>query len=280
MSAQWSLTYLRTDTPVEELFETVVKAFLLEIDDQLYDLDNQNPSYGVVKTSRAIIEKFRDPTRSRIIVDSCQLEWYNRGVIVYPRKDNLFTLVDTVIHIGNIADSARSRRETLAKDLAQKPDHFSNSLFLYISFLSRLTKSLNAQAIHIMFERNPAGRTTSVHCYDRGKLEDDFFFENIECEDRYGLIELPQKSAFVQHIINGRFAFLVNQPKIRQLDEQFSIEAYFDGEDLHVNDPDWDVLNVRASRLYVPFWDENSQPFGAIYCPTKELPDYFLARYQ
>lgn len=280
MSAQWSLTYLRTDASVEELFETVVNAFLLEIDDQLYDLEYRNSSYVDVKTSRAIIEKFHDATRSRIIVDSCQLEWYNRGVIVYPRKEGLFTLVDTVIHIGNIAASARSRREELAKDLVQKPDHFSNSLFLYISFLSHLTKSLNVQAIHIMFERNPAGSTTSVHCYDRGKLEDDFFFENIACDGRYGLIELPQKPAFVRHMIDGRFAFLVDQPKIRQYDEQFSVEAYFDGEDLHVNDPDWDVLNVRASRLYVPSWDEASQPFGAIYCPTKELPAHFLARYQ
>jgi len=164
--------------------------------------------------------------------------------------------------------------------MTQKPNHFSNSLFLYISFLRHITKALNSQAVHIMFERNPAGRNTGIHFYDCGQLVDDYFFENIECEDRYCLIELPQKPAFIREVLDGRFAFLSDQPRTRLYDDLFSTDVYFEGEDLSENDPIHDIFNVRASRLYVPFWDESSQAFGAIYCPTKELPSHFLARYQ
>jgi len=74
MSAQWSLTYLQTNMSVKELFETVTKAFLIEIDGQLYDIENQGDSYVDVKTSKATIEIFSDPSRAKLIVDSCQLE--------------------------------------------------------------------------------------------------------------------------------------------------------------------------------------------------------------
>ncbi|MBN1310685.1 MAG: hypothetical protein JXB30_04630, partial [Anaerolineae bacterium] len=247
MSATWSLTYLKTKTSIRDVFSAVVDAFRAEVDDKLYDIESRGSAIVDVKASKAVVEEFSDTKRARIIVDSCQVEWYNRGVIVYPEQNGLFTLTDTVIHLGNIYESGRSRRVKLAQATAHKPDPYATSLFLFIAFLNRLTEMLDAQAVHIMFERNPAGRATGVHFHDRGQLVDDYYCEDIECEGHYGLIDLPEKPEQIKRLLDGRFGFLAEQPKLQQYDEEYPKESYFDGEDLssRYHDPKWDVFNVR-----------------------------------
>lgn len=280
MSALWSITYLKTTASLRELFDAVVTAFLQEIDDQLYDIESQGESYVDVKTGKAVIEEFSDPVRARLIVDSCQVEWINRGVIVYPDKNGLFTITDTINHLGNVYDAGRARRTELTNEMNQATNHFSVSLFLYINFLSNLTELLNAEAAHIMYERNPATRATAVHFYEAGQFIDDYYYDTLDYMGEDGLIELPEKPDHIEKILDGRFQFLLGLPKIHQYEDWEPESIYFDGEHLSIHNATYDVLNVRNSQLYVPFWDDQAIPFGAVYCPKKALPNSFIERYK
>jgi hypothetical protein len=280
MSAMWSLTYFKAIASEREFFDAVVETFRAELDGKLYGLDWSNlQDSAIVNLKSTFVEWFDSPKRARLITDSHLLERLCHGVLVFPAQNGLITIADTVIQIGDIYSSGRTRRSELAAHLIERPDPHAESLFQFIRFLSRLTGLWNTQAVHLMFERNPATRTTATHFYDSGQLVDDYCYENIECEDRFE-VELPLHPELIRQILDGRFAFLSEQPKHRQFDDD-TVEVYFDGEDLGRlrNDPDWDVFNLRTSDLYVPFWDENNLPLGAVYSLHDELPDFFLQRY-
>lgn len=283
MSALWSLTFVKTTSPIQGVFDKVKESFLLELDDKLYDSVRKDGTWLDVKTSKAITEVFRDHLRAQMIEDSLLRERYNRGVLIYPKQNGLFVLADSVIHLGHIYQSGSERRAELKKDIMQKPDKDAEALFLYMNFLRRLSKRLDAEMVHIMFERNPATRCTSIHMYHSGQFVDGYFCENIECEGRYGLVELPQKPDRITELLDGRVAFLTDQPRTHKYDTDFSKDVYFDGEDLsgYLDDPKWDIFNVRDSMLHVPFWEEEPLlPYGAVYCSIKQLPDYFLEKYK
>src|SRR5262249_6817848 len=145
-----------------------------------------------------------------------------------------------------------------------------------------LTKHINAEAVNIIFERNPAGGATAVHFYQAGELVDDFYAEHNDADETYeNLIELPQHPQIFTSLLGGRFALLLDQPKRSSYDDgEPDIDVYFDGEDLSLYSPAHDTFNLRDSDLYVPFWDETLLPLGAIYCYEGKFPKFFLQRYE
>lgn len=129
-----------------------------------------------------------------------------------------------------------------------------------------------------MFERNPAGRATSVHFYDTGQLVDDYYYEHVEAIGNI-MFEYVQHPRRVGEILGGRFAFLSKQPisHTSSIDNEEYIE-FFDGEDL-LPDKGSDLFSLNQTDLYVPFWENESLPFGAIYSLEEPFPDHFLKQH-
>lgn len=282
MSAFWSITYLEAPVSERDLFDLIVSVFRSHLHDRLYTLESRGDQIVPVKLDDQLyVEWFDDPKRARMIADSCLVERFSQGVLIYPASGGLHILVDSVIQLNHLADSGRTRRDELLERLKLNPDPDSETLFHFTDYLQHITRTLTAPAAHIMFERNPAGRITGVNLYDSGQLFDHYYVENIEAIGEYGLVELPQNPAHVRRLMNGRFGFLLDQPRAREFDDEIS-EVYFDGEDLWMYDkfPGWDVFNIRAANLAVPFWDDAPLPLGAVYCLKDDLPDYFLKRYE
>jgi hypothetical protein len=279
MSAQWSLTYLQTRIPERDLFETVANLFNLELDGQLYGYERDRDPYlptAFVKLDKAVAEWFENSKRAKLIFEALLGNPYGSGVLIYPQKNGLLTIADSVIHTNDTDFCGRTRRVEL---MAEPLDPQFYSLFKYMSFLKRLTETLDIEAAHIMYERNPAGRVTGIHFYKTGQLVDEYFAESVEADPDYeNVIDLPEHPEVMREILGGRFAFLVDQPKRWSLDDEEYEDVYFEAEHLgKARDfPEFDVFNLRDSDLYVPFWDETMLPLGAVYCLNGELPDYFL----
>jgi hypothetical protein len=278
MSAQWSLTYLKTESPIEKIFDVIVDSFRSQLEGRLYDLKYEGDSLVDTKLDHTVVEKFTQLKRAKMIVDSHIVERLNQGVIVYPKVDDLYTLVDTIHYAPDVFLSARSRRADLSTQSKDKSNVVPEGMLVFIDFLTIVTRTLNAEVAHIMFERNPATRATSVHFFDRGQFVDDYYHEDIP-DDVSKLIELPVWPSRLQTLLDGRFGFLAKQPRLQKYDDDEIGEVYFDGEDLD-HDQATNIFDIKPSRLYVPFWDDNSFPYGAVYSYLDELPSYFVERYK
>jgi hypothetical protein len=286
MSATWSLTYLQTSISERELFEVVAKLFALELNGELYGIERDHDPYlpiTFVKLKNAIVEWFDDPTRAKMIFDALLGDRYGSGVLIYPQKNGLLTIADSVLYTNDIDSSGRTRRTEL---IAENPDPQFYSLFKYMGFLRQLTENLAGEAAHLMYERNPAGHVTGIPFYKAGQLVDEYFAEQVDADPAYeNMIDLPQHPEVLREILGGRFAFLLDQPKrwpypINSNDEEDYDDVYFQGEHIGMHLAEWDIFNLRQSDLYVPFWDEHMLPLGAVYCLNGELPDYFLKRHE
>ncbi len=279
MSATWSLTYLETDIAERELFDNVVEVFQRELGGKLYSLDSAAGKIVPIKLNEPIVEWFTDEKRARIIADSHH-ERYCVGILTYGPRNGLYVLVDTVMASTDVLMSGRMRREELKYHLREKPDPVGEMPLYYMHFLTEVTAALKSQAAHIMFERNPAGRATSIHFYDAGVMVEDYYYEHIEAVGSQ-LIELPNNPERLGQLLGERFAFLKKQPRMHGSgDDEYA--AYFDGEDLSptMRGSEWDVFGLKDSDLFVPFWEEKALPLGAVYCLKEPLPDYFLKRYE
>lgn len=279
MSAQWSLTYLNTSMPIDMLFDQLTKIFQQTIVGRLHHTlwlsGNEE-----IRLDSVVAEKFQESQRAKLIFESCEVGVYNRGVILYPQREGLFTVYDSVNLLDAVWMANRSERERLLAEKTSNSEAPIHPLILYEAFLCRLTKSLSCDAIHVLFERNPAGRSTSVRFFGDGKLRDDFCHSYIDGGE-WELLEMPQHPQVVRTVLNGRFAFLLDQPKryISPIDHE-EYKEYFDGQHLKPNTPEWDVFDIQAQHLYVPFWYDDFIPYGAVYCPAKELPSHLLDRYK
>ncbi len=156
-----------------------------------------------------------------------------------------------------------------------------------MDFMKQLTEALSVEAAHLMYGRNPVGHTTGIHFYKSGQLADEYFSEVIDVDPDYkNIVDLPEHPEVLRGILGGRFAFLLDQPKrwsypiISNPGPEDYGDVYFQGEHIGIQLEEWDVFNLRQSGLYIPFWDENTLPLGAVYCLNGELPDYFLRRYE
>jgi len=277
MSATWSLTYLETTMEERALLDIVVEIFKRELEGKLYGLEWVERELVPVKLNEPIVERFTDKNRARMIAGS-HYEGYSTGVLAYPPQKGLHVLVDTVIASTDVISSGRMRREELKYHLQEKPAPDMEAVFHYMHFLDEVTATMLCQAAHIMFSRNPAGRCTSVHLYATGRIVEDYYYENIEAMGSQ-LIELPKNPERLGQLLGGRFEFLRRQPMMRRLLDDVFV-AYFDGEDLSpTRSTRWEIFGLEDSDLFVPFWEENMLPVGAVYCLKEPLPDYFLKRY-
>ncbi|MBI1258169.1 MAG: hypothetical protein GC204_11920 [Chloroflexi bacterium] len=285
MSASWSLTYLQTDLSERALFDTLLPLFDAELTGKLYGYawaDNPADSWNTIKLETREIEWFETPKRAKMIMDAVINEPYGRGILIYPRKNGLICLADSLMQMDGVLNSSRTRRVEWAKILTDKPDPMFGLMPLYMDVLKRLTELAHAEAANIIFERNPAGGATAVHFYKAGELVDEFYAEHLDADETYdNLIELPQHPEIVASLLGGRFAFLLDQPKRWSYGAgEAAVDVYFDGEDLSMTLPEYDAFNLRDSDLYVPFWDETILPLGAVYCFNGKFPKYFLQRYE
>lgn len=270
MSADWSLTYLKTDASLDAVFDSVVSAFYATLANRLYETESHNGEYVNIKLETMIVEKFDDAVRAQIIVDSLILEFITRGIILYPQMYGLYTMADSV----NVFDTLYAGRERRS-ELVNRSEEWQ-SILLFMNFIANVTQRLKADASHILHSRTPAGTATGVHFFRSGEFIDDYYWEEIEGTD--GKVELPQKPDELHKLLDGRFAFLTLQPQIDYLyNAEETFERYFVGEDLATTEVG-DIFKLRASNLYVPFWDEHAKPFGAVYCPTKDFPSYLERR--
>ncbi len=280
MSANWSIVYFENSITDEAFFKAAQESFRLALEGKLYGLKyNDNQELVPFKLGRAIVEQFNgDSKRARLIQDGLMSELYGHGILHYPQRNNLHVIADSIVRL-NVYLSGRIRRKDLRVELEEKPDPSSEVLFHMMNFIGHLTQTINCQAAHIMFERNPAGRGTGVHLYDSGVLVDDYYYENIEAVGSE-LIEIIQKPDQVKGLLSGRFEFLTQFPIVRHdLVDSHPYVRYFDGEDLSPN-RDYVRSDPNQTDLYVPFWEEDSLPIGAIYCLERPLPDDFLKRYK
>ena len=136
-----------------------------------------------------------------------------------------------------------------------------------------------------MHVTNPAGFATAIHFYDLGQHIDNYYTEDIQSDSN--LTELPQKPNEVTRILNGRFSFLLRQPRVQVYDDGTSAEVYFsverhfpeNRENRYQLGDKPDLFEIRRSRLYVPSWDHDPHPFGVVYCPGNELPEWLYEKH-
>lgn len=283
MSATWSLTYLQTNLAEQALFQTLVKLFHADLKGKLYgwdSLDAPSLDWKPVRLEETVVEWFDTPERARMITDALIRERMANGMLLYPQHNGLFTIADSVIQLGDIYNCARARRAELAERLKQHPDPDAERLFHHMQFLNHLTGAAEAEAAHIFYERNPAGGLTGVHFYRDGQFVDEFYAKYLDGDDHVPLIELPQHPEILGTLLGKRFAFLLNQPVRWNYDDgEDEVDVYFDAEYIGLSRPDHDPFGMCASDLYVPFWEEDMLPIGAIYEHNKEFPQFFLSRY-
>jgi hypothetical protein len=277
MSAAWSLTYLQTTISERDLFEVITKLFALNLDSKLYGYERGRDPYlptAFVKLEKAIAEWFEDSKRAKLIFDALLGDPYGSGVLIYPRKNGMLTIADSVIHSNDTDLCGRTYRVKL---LAENPDPQFYSLFKYMDFLKQLTEILNVEAAHLMYERNPGGKVTGIHFYKAGQLIDEYFAESDDADLGYEkVIDLPQHPEVMREILGGRFAFLLDQPKHWSMDGKEYEDIYFEAEHIGMDIPEYDFFNMRESDLYVPFWNESMLPLAAVYCLNGNLPKHFL----
>jgi hypothetical protein len=276
MSANWSITYVEKTITDDEFFKAMQEAFRINLEDKLYGLrwaDNQE--LEPFKLGESIHERFSDSKRAKLLLDGLMNELYGHGILHFPQRNSLHVIVDSIIRL-NIYLSGRLRREELKTRLQSQSDPIDEVVFHFMNFLQHLTKTLQCHAVHVMFERNPATRATSVHFYDSGEFVDSYYYENIESIGSE-MIERIQNPERIERMLNGRFAFLNNQPVVQQINNE-DYFVYFDGEYLPPNRGS-DSFAINQTDVYVPLWEENTLPIGAIYCLEKEFPNHFLQRY-
>lgn len=278
MSANWSIVYFEKSITDDAFFKAVQEAFALNLEGKLYGVEyDDNRKLVSFRLGDSITEQFNgDAKRARLVQDGLINALYGHGILHYPQRNNLHVIADSIIRL-DVLLSGRMRRDELKHKLKTKPDPSSEIIFCMMDFLRQLTQALKCHAVHIMFERNPAGQVTSVHLYDSGELVDDYYYENLEAVSTQ-LIEYPLTSQF-KTLLNGRFSFLTELPFIYcSPNDDDNYVQYFEGEDLPLNRRS-DHFGLNSTDLYVPFWEDDTLPIGAIYCLEKPFPDYFLERY-
>ncbi|MEQ8676237.1 MAG: hypothetical protein RLP44_19610 [Aggregatilineales bacterium] len=279
MSANWSIAYFEKSISDDAFFKAVQEAFRQFLEGKLYGLKwDDNQELVPFQLDDSTTEQFSgDVKRARLIQDALITELLGHGILHYPQRNNLHVIVDSIIRL-DVYSSGRIRREELKRQLEAKPDPMSEVLFHMMDFLRYLTQILECQSAHVMFDHNPAGNATGVHLYDSGTFVDDYYYENLEGVGSE-MVERIQSPQQVETFLNGRFAFLNQLPVIKRdsIDGNDDV-YYFDGEDLSSNRLS-EHFGVNQTDLYVPFWEENTLPIGAIYALKGPLPDYFLNRY-
>lgn len=267
MSAHWSVVYLEAKHSERDVFDAMVEAFRSELDAPLHHYWKLEPmiaEWGAVPPPAVKGELPYDP-------------WYEptRYVLLNSVKNGLMTLETSFLDDEDLVCGSRQHLKQLAFD-AIKPNAITQPLLAYSRFLNTLTKTLNVQAAHLMFFRNPAIRATSVHFHDKGELVDVYHVEDADGE--FHNVEVP-KRIVADMFLGGRFAFLGDQPKPHPdrddlEDELKDVEyfnvTYFDGEDLlTLQDGHPDIHNLQASQLPIPFSDLTC--VGSIQCA--KIPD-------
>jgi hypothetical protein len=270
------------------LFEAVKEAFFSVVADNFYCY-----TYPDGYTEPGVVKKCRNPT----ILDNDDVysglfetgKYYKtlvedglfygslgtgNGIIIYPKKNNLYTVADTIHSLQDILYSGRTEREKVKAEITSNRELGKEEwlldtmgLFVGVQFLSKISESLGAELVHILYERNPAADATSIHFFQHGSLVDDYFCARIggECE----IIEVPENADVIKAILDGRFSFLLDQPRTVHYKSDDFDETWltcFEGEDI-----------ANIDNLHVPFWENEKspprqipeedmlQPYGAIY---------------
>ena len=144
MGFQLSITYIQSGFSAEALYEAVIAAFKSEIENNLFCLDYTNfTTYK--KCGPLTTERFLGPARAAFVTESI-LSSYNRGVVIYPKRNGLFTIVDSLIHEADIIQANRTHLPELYAVLQRKPEAIEYiDLQAYMNFLLELSRILRAE---------------------------------------------------------------------------------------------------------------------------------------
>jgi hypothetical protein len=281
MALLLSVTYLETDSAVEHVFATVADVFHQVVEDKLYAPPLQTGE-AWEKCGPMVVERFLGPGRAGFVVDAMS-ELYFLGVRVYPRRRGLFTLMDSIVTWdGDIFGSSRPRMAELSEQLEHRPQAVEYiHLPTYMRFLSVLSKRLNTDVVHLMAADQAAGSATSIHFYRDGQFVDNYYAEDLqELHER----ELPQHPGLIRRILKGRFSFLLRLPRRVNFggevsEDHFFVHRYFPWRRFNYCTQameEEDEFGLRRRGLYIPSWDKRPDPYGAVFCPAHDVPNWLF----